>query len=185
MIRWFLLCLVFIGFSCAKQFSSLVIEKENIDTNNRIYQPGTVFIYDYEVIKDGSRFKLKTNEGNLARSNFEFAAVTSDDLSVNTIHLMDAIRCREWRILPGLSLLPDRSGMIVFQISHIPLFYLILAEVLAGNEAFIRGLNIFLIIHLFLHLGFLWHSKNEFKDWVSWSIIIGAAVFATLDLLFP
>ncbi|MEL6655182.1 MAG: DUF6713 family protein [Bacteroidota bacterium] len=101
------------------------------------------------------------------------------------MHEMDAIRCREWRILPGLSLLPDRSGMIVFQILHIPLFYLILAEALAGNEVFIRGLNIFLIIHLFLHIGFLWHSKNEFKDWVSWSIIIGAAVFATLDLLFP
>ncbi|MEL7248545.1 MAG: DUF6713 family protein [Bacteroidota bacterium] len=36
------------------------------------------------------------------------------------MHEIDAIRCREWRIFPGLFLLPDRTGMIVFQALHIP-----------------------------------------------------------------
>lgn len=97
---------------------------------------------------------------------------------------MDAIRCREWRIFPGLSMLSDHWGMIVFQLAHLPLVYWVLTEVQRGNPAFVQGFSIFLVVHLFLHLGFLLHPKNEFKDWVSWSIIIGAAVFAGFDLWF-
>lgn len=105
-------------------------------------------------------------------------------LSFILLHEMDAIRCREWKIFPGLSLLPDRIGMILFIFAHIPLFYWVLSATLSGNDTFRFGFNIFLIIHFFLHILFLKHSKNEFKDWISWSIISGAGFFALIDLCF-
>jgi hypothetical protein len=99
------------------------------------------------------------------------------------IHEMDAIRCKEWRIFPGLSFLNDRVGMIVFVFLHIPLFYWVLFELQYGNEQFRNGFDIFLIIHFFLHLLFLLHKKNEFKDWVSWTIIAGAGLCGFVDLM--
>ena len=98
------------------------------------------------------------------------------------LHEMDAMRCREWRIFPGLSLLSDKTGMITFLLLHIPLFYWLALEMSRVAPTFITGFNIFLIIHLLLHLLFLWHPKNEFKDWISWSIIIGAASCGAIDL---
>lgn len=99
------------------------------------------------------------------------------------MHEMDAVRCKEWRIFPGLSFLNDKLGLIVFILLHIPLFYWILLEFQLNNENFRKGFNYFLIIHLFLHILFLTHKKNAFKDWISWSIIFGAALFGLLDLL--
>jgi uncharacterized membrane protein (DUF106 family) len=101
------------------------------------------------------------------------------------LHEMDAVRCHEWRIFPGLSLLSDSVGFIVFMFVHIPLYYWLLWNVIAGAnpQAFIRGFDYFLIIHLGLHVLFLKHPKNEFKDWISWVIIAGAAVCGALDLL--
>ncbi len=99
------------------------------------------------------------------------------------IHEMDAVRCKEWRIFPGLSLLNDKLGLIAFVFLHIPLFYWVLLGFQSNTESFRKGFNYFLIIHLFLHLLFLMHKKNKFKDWVSWTVIIGAALFGLLDLL--
>ena len=99
------------------------------------------------------------------------------------MHEMDAIRCKEWRIFPGLSFLNDRIGLIVFVFLHIPLFYWVLIEIQMGNVGFRKGFNYFLILHLILHLLFLMHKKNEFKDWISWIIITGAALFGLLDLM--
>ena len=98
------------------------------------------------------------------------------------VHEMDAIRCREWRIFPGLSLLKERAGMITFIFLHIPLFYWIAYEINAVHQNFILGFDIFLIVHLFLHILFLWHKNNEFKDWISWTIIIGAGLCGVVDL---
>ena len=99
------------------------------------------------------------------------------------MHEMDAIRCKEWRIFPGLSFLNDRIGLIVFVFLHIPLFYWVLIEIQMDNAGFRKGFDYFLIVHLILHLLFLMHKKNEFKDWVSWIIIVGAALFGLLDLM--
>ncbi|MEM7375068.1 MAG: DUF6713 family protein [Bacteroidota bacterium] len=105
-------------------------------------------------------------------------------MSFLMMHEMDAIRCREWRIFPGLSYLKDQWGFPIFLFAHIPLFYWIFAELASSQtEGFIRGWNYFFLIHLGLHLLFLFHPKNEFKDWISWSIIGGAALCGALDLL--
>jgi len=51
------------------------------------------------------------------------------------------------------------------------------------DEGFRKGFDYFLIVHLFLYLLFLKQKNNEFKDWISWTIIVGAALFGLLDLL--
>ncbi len=106
-------------------------------------------------------------------------------LSFILIHEMDAVRCREWRIFPGLSLLKEKTGFVVFMLAHIPLYFLLFWGLMGkGNPAeWIRGLDWFFIIHLGLHLLFLMHPKNEFKDTLSWIFISGAAIAGLADLL--
>lgn len=101
------------------------------------------------------------------------------------MHEMDAIRCKEWRIFPGISTLKEHSGFVVFMLAHIPLYLLLVWGLIAsGNTAgVIRGLDLFFIIHMGLHVVFLLHEKNEFKDFLSWFIILGAALFGLLDIL--
>jgi Family of unknown function (DUF6713) len=103
------------------------------------------------------------------------------------IHEMDAIRCHEWRLFPGLASLNDKSGFMVFTLAHIPLFYFLLVGLLGqqDNTGLIFGLNVFFIAHFAMHLLFLMHKKNEFKDWLSWTLIAGAAFFGLLDILLP
>jgi len=112
--------------------------------------------------------------------NFDFFLL---GVTLIFLHEMDAIRCKEWRIFPGLSLLDDRRGFVTFTLAHIPLLFWILHEIKIKDENFIYYFDIFLIIHLLLHLLFLMHKKNEFKDWVSWLIIIGAALCGLFDLI--
>ena len=102
-----------------------------------------------------------------------------------TIHEMDAIRCKEWRIFPGLSLLNDNLGYKIFMLAHIPLYFLIYWQLKNDDlrEPFIHGMSIFFIVHVGLHLLLLNNKKNEFKDWISWLFIVGAGVFGLLDLL--
>lgn len=101
------------------------------------------------------------------------------------MHEMDAIRCKEWRILPITSFLNDKRGFEVFMLIHIPLFYLLFYGLFSSpDQASVRnGWDYFLIIHLALHILFLRHRKNEFTDWISWSIILGAGVSGALDLM--
>jgi hypothetical protein len=101
------------------------------------------------------------------------------------IHEMDAIRCKEWRIFPGLSLLNDIWGYRIFLLAHIPLFLLLFIG-LSGQgslDGLMNGLDIFFIAHVGLHILFLAHKRNEFKDWISWTIILGAGFFGLMDLI--
>lgn len=98
------------------------------------------------------------------------------------IHETDAIRCKEWRIFPGLSFLNDKVGSTLFVFLHIPLFYWVLLETQNNNAHFRIAFNYFLITHLIVHLLFLFHKRNEFKDWISWVIIGRAALFGFLDI---
>jgi hypothetical protein len=101
------------------------------------------------------------------------------------LHEMDAIRCKEWRIFPGLSLLDDILGYKIFMLAHVPLFFFLFHFLHRNglNKELIYGLDWFFIVHSGLHLLFLLHKKNEFKDWISWSIILCAALSGLADLL--
>lgn len=100
------------------------------------------------------------------------------------MHEMDAIRCKEWRIFPGLSVLKDEAGYWVFMLIHIPLLYFLFSGLIGRSEIedLRWGLDIYFMIHMGLHLLFLMHPKNLFKDIISWGIIIGAAVCGLIDL---
>lgn len=95
------------------------------------------------------------------------------------LHEMDAMRCHEWRIFPGLSRMNERAGFLFFMMLHIPLYLVVFSSL--DSPEFRKGFDIFLMIHFGLHLLFLRHSKNEFKDWLSWTIIVGAALFGAAD----
>lgn len=73
--------------------------------------------------------------------------------------------------------------MIVFLLAHIPLIYWILQGVRLGNEEIYYWFDIFLVIHFVLHIFLLKDKKNEFNDWVSWTIILGAAICRFVDLM--
>ena len=101
-------------------------------------------------------------------------------------HEMDAVRVREWTIFPLLNRLDEKTGYTVFVAAHVPLF-LALFWALFGSEgvnrSFIAGLDIFFIVHFFLHILFLKHLNNEFKSAFSWIFILGAGVAGVLDLV--
>ncbi len=101
------------------------------------------------------------------------------------MHEMDAVRCHEWRIFPGLSLLSDRLGFIIFMWAHVVLYGLLFIFLLnpLHRDAVMNGMSIFFIVHLALHLLFLKHPNNEFTDVHSWLFISGAALFGLLELL--
>ena len=107
-------------------------------------------------------------------------------LSLILAHEMDAIKCREWTIFPLLSKLNERAGYFVFTAIHAPL-YLLLFQGLLGNDginpAVIMGLDIFFIVHVFLHVLFLKHPKNQFTSAFSWIIILGAGLAGLMDLV--
>ncbi|MBD2769515.1 hypothetical protein IC235_16630 [Hymenobacter sp. BT664] len=104
--------------------------------------------------------------------------------SLLLLHEMDAVRCREWRIFPGLSGLSDAWGKRLFFLVHIPIYYFMLVALAgeASRPGFIRGMSLFMLVHGGLHLLFLWHPQNEFTDRGSWSIIAGAAAAGALEL---
>jgi len=101
------------------------------------------------------------------------------------IHEMDAVYRKEWRIIPVLSSLKEKTAYIVFLCAHVPLLIGIfwLLNILEYAEAFILIFDIFLIIHLILHISFSKHRKNEFKNPLSWTIISGGAICGMTDII--
>ena len=106
-------------------------------------------------------------------------------LSLFLIHEMDAIHHEEWKMFPILSNLSDKQGYIIFVSLHIPIFVLIfwLITNISAAEVFATIFDAFMIIHFLLHILFLKHKKNKFKDSFSWSIITGVAICGIFDLI--
>ena len=78
-----LLLTLSIGIASSQQYNSVIIEKENIDTNNKIYKVGSVFIYDYEIFEGNDVLKLKLN----TRTDFKITSMY-DSARVKKIHLI-------------------------------------------------------------------------------------------------
>jgi hypothetical protein len=87
-------------------------------------------------------------------------------------------------MFPGLSALSDRWGLRLFLLIHVPLLYALLGALAAGPGAtLVAALDLFCLLHLGLHLLFLRHPRNEFRDALSWALIVGAALTGGIDLL--
>ena len=108
-------------------------------------------------------------------------------LSLLIVHEMDAIHNREWRMFYGLSKLNDTQGYQIFGLLHIPLLACIFWILLAAPETIVGylqlGLDVFFMIHFFLHLLFLKHRNNGFKSIFSWSLISGLFILGLLHSL--
>lgn len=105
-------------------------------------------------------------------------------LSLILTHELDAVRCAEWRIFPGLALLDDSTGYVLFTALHVPLFMALLWALFGGLGAgFAAGFSAFLVVHAGLHLLFLRHPQNRFTSPLSWALIGGAGVCGALYLL--
>jgi len=107
-------------------------------------------------------------------------------LSFTLAHEMDAVKCQEWTIFPFLSKLNEKTGYFVFTAIHIPLYLLLfwgLYDKNGLNSSVITGLDIFFIIHIFLHGLFLKHPKNQFKSVFSWFLFLGAGIAGAIDLI--
>jgi hypothetical protein len=103
-------------------------------------------------------------------------------------HELDAMRCREWRIHPFFSWMEEATGNAAFVLAHVPVFaalfwfaFLTPDEALRAATTF--WISVFCIVHVGLHIAFLWHPKNEFRSALSWSLIVGAGLFGALDLV--
>ncbi len=87
-IKLTILFLIIFQIGYSQQYDTVVIEDENIDKNNEIYKTGNVYVYDYEIIQDGEKCKLKSNKGMFARSDFELVPIGTDSIGVDKIHLI-------------------------------------------------------------------------------------------------
>lgn len=94
-------------------------------------------------------------------------------------HEMDAVRHREWRILPGLSRLGEEDGYAWFTAIHVPLYVGLLLALFsddAPGSTVARWLDGFLVVHAALHLILYRHAENRFRGVLSYVLIVGAGV---------
>ena len=95
-------------------------------------------------------------------------------------HEMDAVRHREWRILPGLSRIrDDDTAYVWFTAVHVPLYVALLLALFAGdapNATAARWLDGFLVVHAGLHLALYRLPENRFRGAFSYALILGAGL---------
>ncbi len=94
-------------------------------------------------------------------------------------HELDAIDQQEWRFF--FRFLDDRAAYRLFAALHVPLLAVILWNL--QSRSFQIGMDIFLLIHLGLHILLRNHRLIAFKSWYSWLWIVGAALFGAAHLV--
>ncbi|MEM7488946.1 MAG: DUF6713 family protein, partial [Pseudomonadota bacterium] len=82
------------------------------------------------------------------------------------VHEVDAVRCREWRLLYVLRTMDEDRARKAFILLHWPLSLLILAPFVlrgAGAAWLATGIAVFAVVHLVLHLRLKDDPANEFS----------------------
>lgn len=77
----------------------------------------------------------------------------------------------------------DKRGSITFVLAHVPLLLALIWALSSPNQAVATSLSGFYVAHVVLHTIALRHPRNEFRDWVSWTLILGAGIAGTAQLL--
>ncbi len=97
-------------------------------------------------------------------------------LTILTVHEFDAVRQKEWSMFWYLNKLNDEFAYWIFTLLHIPIYFFVFWGLFgAGAEkalVFTDFINLFFIIHLLLHIGFIKHRNNNFNSFYSWVLII-------------
>ena len=99
-------------------------------------------------------------------------------------HELDAVKRREWRILPLIRSLPENVGEQLFIWLHLPIFALLLIGGDGEDVNTVRvALAVFAIVHVGLHWIFRHHPANEFNNPGSWALILGTGALGAAYLL--
>ena len=80
----------------------------------------------------------------------------------------------------------DEAAYLVFTALHVPIYVLLLWGLYDDDgvdRALIAGLDVFLVVHMFLHLLLRNISGSQFRSSFSWVLILGASIFGAIDLL--
>jgi hypothetical protein len=104
--------------------------------------------------------------------------------SLLLVHEMDAIRNREWKMFVIMKNMKDEKAYKLFTIFHIPLYGLILGLIMFSETQYFAFylLDVFIIIHTFLHLFFERHKNNEFKNIFSKCLIYSMGILAVIHI---
>ena len=102
-------------------------------------------------------------------------------LSLFMTHEIDAVKQREWRMLPVLNRLDDEAGFWWFTALHVPMFLLFFWYFNAVG--FRIGLSAFAVIHAGLHWILRKHPNYEFNNLLSDTLVRGAAIAGALYLI--
>lgn len=94
-------------------------------------------------------------------------------------HELDAVACREWRLLYVLRAMPEASARAAFIALHVPLFAGLAWTATPDHsaaEAIRLGVALFAIVHAGLHYRLRGAAAYEFHSPLSISLIAGAAI---------
>lgn len=104
-----------------------------------------------------------------------------------TLHEMDAVRCKEWKLMKFICDINDELAYRIFNIFHLPLYLVYILVVLTAADTYLYnffiGFNIFLIFHAILHYYFKRYPHNTFNSF-SYAIIYGMACCAVAELFW-
>jgi len=106
------------------------------------------------------------------------------NLALLLVHELDAVRRQEWRMFVFLNRLDDERAHQLFALLHVPLLILIFWFLSRPHQPvyiwFQLVVDLFLIIHLGLHLLFRSHPANTFGNAFSMRLITGMALLGVI-----
>lgn len=94
-------------------------------------------------------------------------------------HELDAVACREWRLLYVLRAMPEASARSAFIALHVPLFAALAwtaASAHAAAPAARLGVALFAVVHAALHYRLRRAPEYAFHSPLSIALIMGAAL---------
>ena len=99
-------------------------------------------------------------------------------------HEMDAVRLKEWKMLPVTSGMGEEVGYRAFVLVHVPLYAVLLRGLLDGGASagLIVVLDAFFVVHMLLHACLRNLPENRFGSAFSWCLILGSGAGGALDL---
>ena len=110
--------------------------------------------------------------------------IFSIELALLFTHEMDAIRRQEWKMFVILKDMEEEKAHHTFLLLHIPLYTAVL-YLLFSSFLYIAYyvVDLFLFVHMLVHLRFSNHPANKFNGNISKLIINSAGVLAVIHLI--
>jgi hypothetical protein len=109
------------------------------------------------------------------------------NMALLVVHELDAVRRREWRMLPFLNRLEDKAAYRAFVLLHAPIvvaFLWLLGHPSANVRLWFQTfVDAFLVVHVGLHHIFRTHEANEFATTLSRRIIQAMALLGAIHLI--